>query len=393
MLPLLAPQLEIFKSKGVVVWGTGSSALAMMRFFSDFNLTECVRGFCDSFTKDNSNRTFCNLPLYSAAESAKLYPDAVYVVASNYFARIKKFVAESVSLKGLNLFCMSSDKNSPNYLVFIYSHLFLRHFSAKPSIICNYCEFFDHYTSVSEKMLEQSYDMLEDEESRAVLKGRIRFFQTGSIEILKSIPIYNGREYFGVFQNCLREDEIYLDCGTFNGDSVLSFLAACGSKYKGIYAFEPNLKSFTALSRMSEKRNIKNIQCFNYAVGEQEGLCCCVGEDAGCSVTQAGDDGDTVRQICLDSYCKIHPTFIKMDIEGGEADALRGGKRIIGEAHHLKCAICSYHSDDDEVVISNLLENYGMSCTTTEGYMWYPYCVKGRFPSDKLHRGIVRGEK
>ena len=82
-----------------------------------------------------------------------------------------------------------------------------------------------------------------------------------------------------------------------------------------------------------------------------------------------------------------------MDIEGNEYDALLGAGQIIRRSSGIKCSICSYHTDYDEILIKDILEKYGLKYTTTRGYMYFPYTVKTKCVSTKLHRGIVRGEK
>ncbi len=95
----------------------------------------------------------------------------------------------------------------------------------------------------------------------------------------------------------------------------------------------------------------------------------------------------------LDQLIKEPVNFIKMDIEGYEWDALLGGKELIAQSQKLKCSICSYHSDFDETLIKCLLKDYGLECSTTPGYMWFP--IKGRkaYIALKFCRGIVRGIK
>ena len=95
----------------------------------------------------------------------------------------------------------------------------------------------------------------------------------------------------------------------------------------------------------------------------------------------------------LDNLINEPVNFIKMDIEGNEWEALRGAGEIIRRSSDLRCAICAYHADGDEELIQSELKRYGLKCSTTKGYMWFPYRCKSRYVSTMLHRGIIRGEK
>ena len=62
-------------------------------------------------------------------------------------------------------------------------------------------------------------------------------------------------------------------------------------------------------------------------------------------------------------------------------------------ATRLRCAVCSYHTDYDEILIKEELIRQKLSCHVTNGYMWFPYLTQNRYISTTLHRGIVRGER
>lgn len=102
---------------------------------------------------------------------------------------------------------------------------------------------------------------------------------------------------------------------------------------------------------------------------------------------------DGGKYATLDSLIEGPVNFIKMDIEGNEWDALLGAEKLIGRSENLKCAVCAYHGDFDEILIRDVLGKYGMALSTTKGYMWYPGTNRQTYVSTRLCRGIIRGIK
>ena len=62
--------------------------------------------------------------------------------------------------------------------------------------------------------------------------------------------------------------------------------------------------------------------------------------------------------------------FIKMDIEGAEPSALRGGKKLLNN-NYVNASICTYHTSDDLIKVKSLLEQYNFSISVSNGYMLF----------------------
>lgn len=75
--------------------------------------------------------------------------------------------------------------------------------------------------------------------------------------------------------------------------------------------------------------------------------------------------------VALDDYFagRPPPTFLKLDVEGYEADVLNGARATIARARDVRAAVCTYHRQEDEAALAALLGELGFSCEASRGYM------------------------
>ncbi len=152
------------------------------------------------------------------------------------------------------------------------------------------------------------------------------------------------------------ENEVFVDVGVLNGMTSVEFAKNCPN-YKNIYLFEPTKESYELTIKNLKNRNMQNTKAFCCGLYHEKtqlkfstkGL---PGNNA------INENGDTTIDVdTLDNFF-VHnkeenlspPTLIKMDIEGAELSALKGGAETI-KKYKPKLAICIYHKPEDITVI------------------------------------------
>ncbi|MDR2174787.1 MAG: FkbM family methyltransferase [Synergistaceae bacterium] len=156
----------------------------------------------------------------------------------------------------------------------------------------------------------------------------------------------NGEQYFSLAEIPWGEEEVFVDCGVFDGESTLDFISRCekrGGTYSKVFGFEPDPSNYLrAVDNLARSRGVK---IFNAGVGNHDGTEKFVTYGPCSRVGEAGIE--EVRVVTLDKALESERvTFIKMDIEGSELDALRGAAKII-RAQKPKLAVCVYHKFED----------------------------------------------
>ena len=145
-------------------------------------------------------------------------------------------------------------------------------------------------------------------------------------------------------------EEVFVDCGACQMETSIRFIRECpghGVKCSAVYAFEPDftnyqkcLENATELGMFGIKTEVVNAGAWS----EDSKISFDSGKGEASKISDNGND--SIRTVSLDSYIKGKVSFIKMDIEGAELEALHGAKGII-QKYHPKLAICVYHKSND----------------------------------------------
>ncbi len=158
-----------------------------------------------------------------------------------------------------------------------------------------------------------------------------------------------------------KDNEVFVDGGCFNFGTCQILLDKCKT-VKSIYAFEPDSNQWFSVQDGIDKSGFSNVHFV------KKGLWSKTAElhftqtfGGGSNISDAGTVSVPVTSI--DAEISEPVTFIKMDIEGAELEALKGA------AHHIvedkpKLAICIYHKPQDifeiPMYIKSLVPQYNL---------------------------------
>ncbi len=160
---------------------------------------------------------------------------------------------------------------------------------------------------------------------------------------------YYGTQYFDDSVIKPKEQEVFLDCGSLDCITCLRFREWVGGNYNLIYSFEPDLDNLENCKKNIEKYNLQNIELLPYGVWDKKDELHFFSARGGSSISNKGEK--IIKTISIDEVLNgEEATFIKMDIEGAELNALIGAKETI-KKWHPRLAISIYHKPEDLIEI------------------------------------------
>jgi FkbM family methyltransferase len=193
--------------------------------------------------------------------------------------------------------------------------------------------------------LRELAQRLADERSQEVLLAQLRQRLHGEFTSLPRPAL----QYFVPEAGPLRDDEIFVDGGAFDGDTLRTFLRETAGRFAEYHAFEPdphNLAGLRATVAGLPAAERDRVFVHPVALAAVDGAVGFV-TDAAPTSRRVERAGLEVPARALDSaLAGRRVTFLKLDIEGGEAEALRGARRIVAE-EGIVVAACVYHRPED----------------------------------------------
>ena len=196
---------------------------------------------------------------------------------------------------------------------------------------------------------DEVYDNLADEHSKkslaAYLQAKVLKTQTPVLPLIVS-PQY----FFAPAPWKYSDDDVLLDCGAFDGDSILDFISLRGDRYGEIIACEPDPGNFATMNQNLRARHVERFLPLNFGLGSEKTTLKFKSNDS--AISTFTDNGDLEISVeTIDNIFEQHRggdkfSLIKMDIEGFEMPALLGGERTIKACRPI-LMISAYHKRDD----------------------------------------------
>jgi len=213
-----------------------------------------------------------------------------------------------------------------------------------------------------------------DEQSRNEYACQIRWRAQGDWGWLKGPDPEESYFPESIFQ--LSKEEAFVDCGAFDGDTIRAFLTRSGADFRSILAIEADALTFPRLTsylRDLDPEIRLKINALHCAVGAKRGPIS-FSDTGGVDSHADGSGSSTVQCFPLDDLLENTPiSYIKMDIEGAEYDALTGGKKTIARDRPV-LAFCVYHAQNDiwrlSLLIREIVPEYRFYLRLHEGDGW-----------------------
>ena len=299
------------------------------------------------------------IPVESPKAAVQRYPDATFVVAIWNPSRtegMKVLINQLRSLGANNV--VSFAALLPEYGDLLLPHLLWE----RP----------DYYREYEEEMgrAQALLDSAGKEEFERQIRLRMGDF---SDQVIDPGVTYFPADFFELSKN-----EVFVDCGAYDGDTIVAFRRATGDNFDRAVAFEPDPQNFEALK--SVVSGDPRIVLQPYATGaRRETLRFMAGDGVASRISSSGTC--EIESVTLDDALEgLVPTYIKFDIEGSEPDALEGGRRTIVR-HRPKMAVCVYHAPDHlwsiPLRLNELLPNSRFTLRTyyADGFDCVCYCI------------------
>lgn len=331
------------RDKKIVLFGAGITGRLVHEWLSLLGFE--VEFFCDN-ASEKWGTVFCGQRVISPEELVQLEASVKVIICGGYYYGIW-LQLQVIGIK--NVFPLSSR----------YFFSAAKNISLEQSIILS------QYMIQNQSRLKQVYDLLADEQSKITYKTILKYWHDPNPEYIRQVSDKERYYFSEPFLN-LRDDEVLIDGGAMLGDTVYDFCFHTNSSFKAIHCFEPNLSIYKNLQmtmsglpeHFKQKIQLHNAGLYSRntsvhfkTIGQGSGAAC------------IAVDGDaTIDVVDIDSQFQGQEvSFIKMDIEGAELDALKGAQATI-QRYKPKLAICIYHKPEDfweiPLYIKSLLPEY-----------------------------------
>lgn len=201
--------------------------------------------------------------------------------------------------------------------------------------------------------VEQVLQLFSDEQSRNEFLSLVRFRTDYDLRHLASFSDRQREQYFEPFlpQRCHGS---FIDVGAYDGWTSKCFRERYGDAPL-VIMMEPDQENLRAL--VASENKIENSIILPFAAGLTTSLVSFNSAGSASGYSEKGNQ--TIKVEPLDGLINLKVGMLKLDIEGGEVDAIKGAAQMIKRDRPVIATAC-YHSPCQLLEIPKLISRLGV---------------------------------
>ncbi len=317
------------EGKEVVIWGISLGGISELIHLQSIGAK--VIAFTDSFAKPSEKDQINGIPI---VEYQSLSGRDVYIyISTNDQSSLRHILSITDTLEVVKVLCKGTVLGAGLYDL----------------------EQTNRIMQENTDTIEEVSNRLMDEKSVETYKLLLQYRQTNDMDLLERAFEKNHKQYYpGAEIMPLGKDEVFVDAGAYNGETSLEFAKEV-EKYEKIYAMEPDPCMFRIMRDYLKVKGLKDVEYVDKGAYSGQGEVS-FDYDVTTGSSHISEDGkNVIKTISIDEMLGgRRASFIKMDIEGVEREAIEGCRRTI-DKYKPKLAISIYHKEDDLWVIPKLI--------------------------------------
>ena len=202
----------------------------------------------------------------------------------------------------------------------------------------------DHaFVELHKEQFEAVHGMFRDELSQKTYAAFLNSKLGGDAGAL--YDVWRRDQYFPEDIIGLTEREVFVDGGAYTGDTLLAFIRKTKNKYARCCAFEPGPENAAKLRALAGRQGFRDVLVIDKGLWSRaEVLRFAVSQEP--SISGISGTGNISVEVETIDNMSPDATFIKLDVEGAELEALRGAAGTI-KRNRPKLAVCLYHKPAD----------------------------------------------
>lgn len=314
--------------KKIILYGMGDGAEKIKRVLDSIGVETCDIMASDEFVRGHS---FLGYRVKKLSEIEELYGDDFII-----------------------LVCFGSQL--PDVMSHIYS-VAERHELYAPNVpVVGEGLFTLEYAREHRAELKKVYSLLADEQSRRVFENVVRYKLSGKLDWLRKCETPCD-EKFELLE--VGTDEVYVDLGAYNGDTLVEFLNETSMQFTKLYAMEPDMKNYHKLKRRLYMIGSALLEAYNCGAWHEDTT---VSFNLRAGRSSKVDTSNParcreVKMMRVDTMLRGEKaTYIKYDVEGSEENAINGSAETIAR-FSPKLNVALYHRNEDIFALPLLINS------------------------------------